>query len=295
MKHLIYSTVLLAALMGGACDKNDNDNKPGTPTTPVDPPAPEEQAISFNPGIKALTRSPQLEEDGSGSFSTGDTFTLYAHDNAEDFATFDYTIGTTELLWKNLTVATENGTVHFEACYPKHALTNGTFDFKVTQDEAGDLLWATAPDVKIGTTEPIALNFSHAMHRLVVNYQIDDPSIEASQIETRCTAYGSCRVDLSIQKIFQLPEAGKETYTANGSQVKFMLPPQMPSDVTLEIRIGNLTQSWNLADTNFNLLELASGMEGTVNLKVQDGEITLSGMTIGGWGDQGSIDDEIIL
>lgn len=211
MKHLIYSTVLLAALMGGACDKNDNDNKPGTPTTPVDPPAPEEQAISFTPGIKALTRSPQLEEDGSGSFSTGDTFTLYAHDNAEDFATFDYTIGTTELLWKNLTVATENGTVHFEACYPKHALTNGTFDFKVTQDEAGDLLWATAPDV------------------------------------------------------------------------------------TLEIRIGNLTQSWNLADTNFNLPELASGMEGTVNLKVQDGEITLSGMTIGGWGDQGSIDDEIIL
>lgn len=285
MKQLIYSAVILAALLCGACDKKDsNDRTPGTPATPG------EQVITFTTRIEAMEEA-QTDETGHETFNPGDTFTLYAHDNAEGAQSMDYTIGATKLNWSDLSFTAEGGKVHFEACYPKHELSDGGFDFTVTQDAAGDLLWASAPDVEAGTEQPVALTFRHAMHRLVVKYTVEDPSVEASAIETSCTAYTSCRVDLAGQRLIQT--GAKGSVSATGEQVQFLVLPQLTDEVTLEIRAGETSKSWKLSETDFAYPELEGGKQVTVHLTIKAGEITLSGLTIEGWGDQGTIEDEI--
>lgn len=285
MKQLIYSAVILAALLCGACDKKDsNDQTPGTPATPGG------QAITFTTRIEAMEEA-QTDDSGNETFNPGDTFTLYAHDNAEGAQSMDYTIGATKLNWSDLAFAAEGGKVHFEACYPKHELSDGGFDFTVTQDAAGDLLWASAPDVEVGSEQPVALTFRHAMHRLVVKYTVEDPLVEASTIETNCTAYTSCRVDLAGQRLIQTGTKG--SVSATGEQVQFLVLPQLTDEVTLEIRAGETSKSWKLSETDFAYPELEGGKQVTVHLKIKAGEITLSGLTIEGWGDQGTIEDEI--
>lgn len=289
MKQLIYSAAAMVALICGSCDKDNN--RSDTPTVPVNPSTPKEQAIIFKTGIEGITRTPQLDENGSGSFAPGDTFTLYAHNNSGGEKALDYTIGTSELYWNELTFATEGGEVCFRACYPKQELTNGSFNFTTTQDAAGDLLWASATGVSVGTEKPVMLTFRHAMHRLVVKYTVDDPSIEASKIETSCTAYTSCRVDLAEQRLIQI--GTKESVSATGQQVQFIVLPQPTNDITLDIRAGETTKHWKFSETDFAYPELEGGKQVTINLTIKAGEIILSGQTIEGWGAQGTIEDEI--
>lgn len=285
MKRLIYSTVILAVLSCGACDKKDsNDHTPGTPATPG------EQVITFTTRIEAMEEA-QTDDSGHETFNPGDTFTLYAHDNAEGRQSMDYTIGATKLNWSDLAFADEGGKVHFEACYPKHELSDGGFDFTVRQDAASDLLWATQAGVGVGTEQAVDLKFSHALHRLKVLMTVEDAAVDASQIETRCTALSTCRVDLKEMRLLQV--ATQNTYTAKGEQVEFLLLPQLRDGVTLEVKAGELTKSWKLSETDFPTPELEGGKQATVHLTIKEGQITLSGMTIEGWGDQGTVEDEI--
>lgn len=157
----------------------------------------------------------------------------------------------------------------------------------------GDLLWASAPDVEVGTEKPVALTFRHAMHRLTVNYTILDESIDATQIETYCTAHASCRVQLAEGRLIQ--HDTKETFMALGQKVKFLLLPQSTSEVTLEIRAGKTTKIWKLSEAGNSCPELESGKELTVELTVQEGKIVVSGLSVEGWGDQGTIEGDIIL
>ena len=289
MKRMIYRAALLLAAISTGCDKNESGNPGGDSGTPTPP---EERRITFTTAI-AATRAPQLEEDGSGSFTPGDTFTLYAHDDAQGAATIDYSIGTTALYWRDLTFAAEGGKVHFEACYPKQTLSNGGFDFTTTQDAAGDLLWASAAGVSVGSEKPVSLTFRHALHRLVVKYTVEDPSIDASQIETRCTACATARVELSEGRI--LLNDSKQTFTATNKEVSFLLLPQSAEEVTLEIHAGSVSRTWKLTETDFSYPELEGGKQVTVNLTIADGTIRIEGISIEGWGDQGTVDDEIIL
>lgn len=75
----------------------------------------------------------------------------------------------------------------------------------------------------------------------------------------------------------------------------FLLLPQSTQDVTLEVRIGDVSNRWTLATLDPQFQTIEQGKELTVNFTIQNGEISFSGMTIEGWGDQGTIDDEIIV
>lgn len=285
MKRMIYYAAAMAVLALGACSKDDSGST--TPTTPTPTPTPE-------PGKTQIAFTTQIEttegttEEG---FTAGDTFSLVAYDNAEGCTSMDYTLGATALYWEDLTFATEGGSVHFSACYPKHTLTEGGFDFTVTQDPSSDLLWATHASVGVGTQEAVDLTFRHALHRLKVDIAVEDPTVDASQIEVSCTALSTCRVDLKEMRLMQ--GETQNTYTAMGQSVEFMLLPQLTDIVTLEVKAGELTQSWKLSETDFPTPELEGGKQATVHLTIKDGRITLSGMTIAGWGDQGTVEDEI--
>lgn len=88
---MISSAALMLALTIAGCDKNEEPKVPANPETPGTPTAPADRPIIFTTAI-AATRSPQLEADGSGTFTAGDTFTLYAHDGNGASAALDYTI-----------------------------------------------------------------------------------------------------------------------------------------------------------------------------------------------------------
>lgn len=283
---MIYGAAVLAMLALGACSKGDSaqptPTPPATPETPTDP---EKTQIAFTTQIE--TQEGSTEE----GFSAGETFSLVAYDGENGFRSMDYTIGGSVLYWEDLTFATEGGKVHFSACYPKQTLTEGGFDFTVRQDAASDLLWATHASVGVGTEQAVDLKFSHALHRLVVQYTVDDSSVDASQIETRCTALSTCRVDLKEMRLLQV--ATQDTYTAKGQQVEFLLLPQLADGVSLEIKAGETAKSWKLTETDFTTPELEGGKQATVHLTIKEGQITLSGMTISGWGDQGTVEDEI--
>ena len=284
MKRMISNGLLLMALITIGCQKDD------CPTPSTDP---ADREVSFAATIAMMTRNPQLNEDGSGSFNTGDTFTLYAYHDATGSSTIDYAIGLSTLYWRDLAFATEGEKINFAACYPSQILDGDSFNFKVEQNTNSDLLIAGATDVNVGEERPIALTFRHATHRLVVKFTSKDSSLVTESIETRCTAYATGQFHLTSGTFTQGDT--KETYTATGSQVAFLLLPQSTQDVTLEVRIGDVSNRWTLTTLDPQFQTIEQGKELTVNFTIQNGEISFSGMTIEGWGDQGTIDDEIIV
>lgn len=286
MKRMIYGAALLLAAVGTGCEKNDPNGESGTPATPGD------SRISFTTSI-AATRAPQLDEDGSGMFSADDIFTLYAYDAAGHAFVTDYTVGSSELYWRDLTFADEGGKVSFAACYPQQQLSDGSFGFTIRQTAGDDLLIASAEDVAVGTGKNVPLLFRHAMHRLNVKISVKDPEVEASKIETFCTGYYTCTVDLAADRI----ERGdsKKEFSAEGTEMSFYLVPQAAEEVSLRVKVGEIERQWTIQGLDPTCGTLEGGKVLTVTLTIQDGTIRFDGMTIGAWEDQGSIDGEIIL
>ena len=152
---------------------------------------------------------------------------------------------------------------------------------------------ASARGVKVGSELPVALHFRHAMHRLVVKYTVEDASVDASAIETSCTARNSCTVDLAANSL----ECGstEESFSARGGQVTLLLVPQAADGVALDIRAGSLSKQCTLSQLDACPAMLEGGKELTVNLTIRDGVILFDGLTIEGCGSQGTIEDEISL
>lgn len=215
MKHMkriaICGAAALTALFAAACSSKSNEPTPAG-----------ERVITFKTDIGAFTRAPQLDADGSGSFTPGDSFTLLAGSGSAS-RTLEYTLGTTTLRWSDLDFAAEGATVDFAACYPTRTLDGGRFDFTVRQDASGDLLMASA----------------------------------------------------------------------RGGQVTLLLVPQAADGVALDIRAGSLSKQCTLSQLDACPAMLEGGKELTVNLTIRDGAILFDGLTIEGWGSQGTIEDEI--
>lgn len=284
MNRLFYTAAIATALAATACSKEEN-------RTTAD------RRISISAGIEALTtRSPQLNEDGSGKFADGDTFTLHALGENGESTTLDYTIGTTSLYWSRLAFATEGTTVGFSACYPKQTPEKGVFRFDLELAGEKDLLLAPVRELAAGSEQPVRLNFRHAMHRLVVTYkaELSDDSPAIDKIETRCTAKSACTVDLASGTVTTDNDASA-TFTATGQKAVFLITPQHPEEVVLEVRIGEQTKRYTLTELKQDCPDLDGGKQLTVSMNIRNGEITLDGFTIDGWGDQGTIDGEIIL
>ena len=279
MKRMILSAALFLAATGTGCDKAE------VPTTS------ESGRIAITTEIGAITKAPQLDEDGSGSFTPGDIFTLYAHDGVSGSQTTEYTVGGTVLYWRDLDFVSSGEKLRFAACYPKQELTDGGFDFTVTQDAGGDLLWALSSEVEAGTDRPVVLRFRHALHRLVVKFTQTDSSVDVATIETRCTGYVTGRFDLPTGDF--TPEGPAGTFMGQGQEVEFLLLPQATSEVVLEVQAGDAAKSYRLSDLDPTYTKLEAGKRLTVELTIQNGKITVSGTEIEGWGDQGTIEGEI--
>ena len=250
--------------------------------------------LEIRTDIAAVTKAPQLNDDGSGAFVSGDAFTVLSHHPlTETASTFDYHVGTTEMYWQNLHLPSEQGTVNFFACYPTQSLADGSFDFDLTQAENPDLLLASTQSVKIGT-ESVAMTFQHVMHRLVVRFSTDPSYASAEDIQTVCTAKSTCRVNLREGSIDN-SSSQKASFTSYGQTATFLIVPQQSSDVTLTVHVGQDTKTIQLSDLLPSIDQLQTGKQLSVSLAVKEGKVELEGAMIEGWGNQGSIDGSIIM
>lgn len=241
----------------------------------------------------SVQKTPALSGDGSGNFADGDVFALYVASPADAMNRFDYRVGSTTLYWKDLQLQPEDRTVTFAACYPKQEAIDGTFTFDLESASDQDLLWARTPDVAVETKTPIDLTFKHAMHRLAVNFTVD-PAVTLAEVTTVCTAKSTCEVDL-VGGTLNATASRKASFTQTGEQVVFLLVPQPTAEVSLQVTAGELVKTFTLDELAAGHDSLESGKQLTVNMNISKGSIELNGTTIEGWGDQGTVDGEIIL
>lgn len=288
MKSIYYYAAVIATVIAtNGCHKNSDDTLPaGDKKIEFKTTIVKEDAISGN------TKAPILNTDGSGNFSNGDILTLHVLSESGEPTLIQYSVGITNLYWKDVNLNSTDHQVHFSACYPEQNLSNGKFSFNMKTASTKDLLWAHKKGVAPGTDSPIELRFKHIMHRLVINYSTQS-DIKEDQIQTVCTAKSTCEIDLASETINN-SNSQKADFEASGKQVSFMLVPQKVSDVILHVTVGQLKKDFNLNEY-VKLDNLENGMQLTVNLKVKDGNIILEGSSIDPWGDQGTIEGEIIM
>lgn len=190
--------------------------------------------------------------------------------------------------------AEQDKSVDFAACYPECEVVGGKFTFDLETASDTDLLWAHTKGVAVWTEAPVELTFEHVMHSLVFNSSTNSDEIALDQIKTECTAKSTCEVDLANGAIDN-SSSRKATFSQTGAKAVFRIVPQRSSDVAIKISAGESEKTFNLSDVVSEHDNLEGGKILTVNLTVKDGKITVDGSSIVGWGDQGSVDDEIIL
>lgn len=280
--YLVFVAVAMGVCWGCSSKKTEGqpaaDAKIGIRTTIVD---------------RSEMRSPSLDSNGSGSFADGDHFSLLVSDGAEGLLDFDYESGVTQLYWKDVRFASSPEKVHFAACYPKRDLSGRQFTFDLVTEADKDLLLARTADVPVGTSSPVSLTFRHAMHRLVVTFT-DESDVNTESIQTVCTARSACTVDL-LDGTLKADEGRKGSFSARGKSVSFLLVPQKISDVEFELRFDDQTCRALLSDYAGSHDELLGGMQLHVELTLRNGRVEIGKTVIEGWGDQGTIDGEIIL
>lgn len=274
-----------------ACDKNDEGD-----ATPAG-----KEKITVTAGIDALTRTPHLDEDGSGYFTADDLIAMTVTGGGKTVQTIYKVDG--NLYWEDLNLPAETTEATFTGCYPKPlSASDNKFTFDLSKEEDKDLLLAPGVKVSKSTDTKVKLVFKHAMHKLILNY-VSDGTYNAElfgKAKTTCSAKSSCEVDMMTATIVQ---AGTKTsaFDAIGKTIHFLLVPQASDEVTLRIQIGEKIIEHTLNELNDMLKNknqnIPATLDGgkclTLNLTFSKDGIVVDSPEIGGWEDQGMIDGEI--
>lgn len=271
--------------------------------TPVDggDDADETGVIDIRTSIDALAKAPVLDEEGKGNFSDGDVFTVTVSGSGFTGLGRNYTVGATELMWKDLDLPEDVEDVYFSGCYPvQETAVDGIFTFTVSPTEETELLLAGAVNVKKDSDTAVNLTFRHALHRLVVIYVSDDLTDEQlMQVSTSVKALSSCTVDRAKGIILDGTASGlSEVGIRQGSRVSCFIIPQEKDNITLDVSVGTMTRTLGIPDYAQDgdpVAMLEGGKSLTVQINVSSDEIKLDGVQIGGWEHQGSVDGDIEL
>ena len=310
-KHLVVAIGLMALALT-AC--HNDDEIPGINTLP-------EGAVHITTDIEGVqTRAPQLDADGAGSFEPTDewgmyTFTGDATSPAYSNENITYKADNSNpLYWKDLS---ETEVVTFSAYYPRitdEIADPAAYIYK-PWNHTDDLLHATATASK---GETVALTFKHLMHRLVVNLAAGDgmEGVDLSSALINSTARDGMSTMLVGVEVNLLTGAVSYNSTTDGINLSngfngyadWIVAPQ---DLTagaewLKITVGEDVWYYNVpADLNTvdpgNQTRLESGKRLTLNLTLkkdqQTGktEVELTASEISGWGDGGTITDEVAI
>ena len=252
--------------------------------------------------ITPVTRTPQLNSDGSGRFEKGDVNTLFFHDKEELLHTFDYSNGQ-RYYWSDLNLPATLTHCYLSATYPQVSTsTPSHFSWDVLKNyPTSDFLVAIPVEININSGSPIRLSFSHVLHRLSVELTSGEPNVTddiLQQGEIVVRHFQPVAIlDLLAGKAVSA-SGNLAELNANGKQTTFIIPAQNVGSAEVVIRLNERQHVFRLADLQLNgmdLKNLESGKTLTLKIKVSKSSFTIVGQTISGWGSQGEFEDSIII
>lgn len=308
MKTTRFITALgLLMLALTAC--NNEDEIPGGGKLP-------EGAVHLTAQIEGVqTRAPQLDTEGKGNFAQGDVWGMYAYtDVATAGENMEYKYRETVLYWKDLS---ETSPVTFSAHYPRITTTiNNPAEYMYipyARNHTDDLLHATATASKGGT---VVLTFKHLMHRLIINLtagegmtgtDLSSALISSAGKDSDPTMYAGVEVNLLTGEVNYGRYEGLNTNVSSGNAEWKVAPQDLTAGAEwLRIIVGEDTWCYNVP-ANLNSsnpdhpTRLESGKQLTLNLTLKKNqqtgqtEVELSGSDISGWGDGGTITDDVMI
>ena len=281
----------LAAMVFAACSKDDFSAIENT-----------QDKLNVITSIDALSRAPQLNENGSGHFNSGDKYTLFfsSTDGQKFIKGFEYTHGK-EHHWIDVQIPAGNKQARIAASYPTISAASkeaaSAYKWNVlTSRPTNDLLLAAPVTATVNSTDPIELNFAHALHKFQVNLKGDSQLLSGATI--------TCK-DFKPEAVINLLE-GKATGASGslasqkvtGKTAAFILPAQAVEKMEVVFHVNGQDHSFKLSECTVNdrpLTELKSGMKLELNVTVDKGGFTITGQNISAWGEQGSANGNIIL
>ena len=311
-KHLLAAIGLMALALT-AC--HNDDEIPGINTLP-------EGAVHITAGIEEVqTRAPQLDADGAGSFDPADEWGMYTFTGDALSPTYSNeniihkADNSNPLYWKDLS---ETEAVTFSAHYPRitEIIVNPAAYMYMPQEwnHTDDLLHATATASKGGT---VTLTFKHLMHRLVINLIAGEGMVGADLSSALinsigkngvATMYAGVEVNLLTGAVSYDHVTGGVAFSNGGStNANWIVAPQdlIAGAEWIRIKVGEDTWYYSVpAKLNNNPdhpTRLESGKRLTLNLTLkkdqQTGktEVELTASEISGWGDGGTITDEVAI
>lgn len=268
------------------------------------------QSINLAFSIKSIqTRKPQLDDTGSGNFSSGDNLLLsFSNIPTSSFIQHKYIIEETQLKWADLMFANESSEITIAGCFPVPALENNkkeviSIDISA-QDESADILLSPVQIHSYCTDQPINMQFEHAMHQLKINYSSADNTVsqeELHTISTICTAATQCEINLKEGRFIAPIDDKKSEYAAQvGSNISLIIVPQKSASILLKANIMGQEKEIVLPSVTSDgtaLVDLKGGhrtiLRYDVSKKDDQTKISFVGMDISGWEDGGIIDGEI--
>lgn len=290
MKKNCFYVLVAAAWIAVSCTTNEIPTQSSS-----------NQAITIVADVSPQSRVPQLNSDGSGSFSKGDVMTLCVTKADANKTSLDYAYQKDEITWGGLNLPESTSQVQMAACYPKQTVTeSGTFEFDVLKATDKDLLLAPVQTVNVGTSEAVNLNFVHALHRLDLTFTpgngYSDEDLKKMSLSVNAST--QCTVDV-FKGEFKDLKAGEDRYTSTGASASFYLIPQAISGVTLDVTIGGQHKTLVLSDLFTKLghsqTDLKGGAKCTITLKVGREGIVVESGSIGAWENQVTVDGELTI
>lgn len=263
------------------------------------------------------TRAPQLDAEGKGYFAQGDVWGMYAYtDDAAAGENMEYKYQETVLYWEDLS---ETSPVTFSAHYPRITATIANpaayMHTPLEWNKTDDLLHATATASKGGT---VALTFKHLMHRLIIKLtagegmtgtSLSSALINSAGKDGDYTMYGSVEVNLLTGAVNYGRHGSLIQHTnASRGNAEWKVAPQdlRAGAEWLRIKVGedmwcyNVPANLNSSDPD-HPTRLESGKQLTLNLTLKKNqqtgqtEVELSGSDISGWGNGGTITDDVVI
>lgn len=292
----ITTALSLAALALTGCNNEEMTDGNALP----------EGAVHITATIDGLqTRATIDASTGAGTFEQGDVWGLYTTIDGTSSENKEYKYQETRLLWGDLSTTKP---VTFSAHYPRitGTIANPTeYDFPCSNQ---DLLSATATASK---GEEVDLIFKHLMHRLVVNLtkgegvdgELADATITTDDLKS------TVKVNLITGTVNPETATGSVKETGTGATLDCIVVPQ---DLTaggdwIIIRMNNNQDVYTYKvpsslkeDPNApNPLRLESGKKLTLNLTLKKTgattEVELTSSEISGWGNGGTIEDDVTI
>ena len=253
--------------------------------------------------ILPTTKAPQLNDNGEGTFTVGDENALFFYTSTnENVKKFTYTYGTS-YKWSDIALPETITDWKVSACYPLVQTSQPeSFKWNITEQENDDLLLATPHNVKSNVATTVNLTFAHALHNLAIELKADKENVTEEDLNKAVISCQNVKpiAVVNLLKGVTVAAEGELTNLSNaGKKANFIIPAQEVGKIAIHVKIGKSEKTIQLSAHQSDALQ--TGQSLSIDIKVSkheekpDYSFTVESTTISGWGNQGQIEDSIII